>query len=66
MSAGYVSGAAALYLEAHPTATPDELSEELKRSATPNVIRDTKSSLSRMLYVGTRDVRMVAQAARKR
>ena len=34
MSAGYVSGAAALYLETHPAATPDEVAAELKRSAT--------------------------------
>ena len=32
MSAGYVSGAAALYLETHPNATPDQVGEELKRS----------------------------------
>jgi subtilisin family serine protease len=62
MSAGYVSGAAALYLETRPNATPDEVSEELKRSATTNVLRDTKTSLSRMLYVGARDARTVAQA----
>ena len=41
MSAGFVSGAAALFLETHPTATPDQVAEELKRNATINVLRDT-------------------------
>jgi subtilisin family serine protease len=53
MSAGYVSGAAALFLEAHPAASPDDVIEELRRNATINVLRDTKSTFSRMLYVGT-------------
>jgi subtilisin family serine protease len=55
MSAGFVSGAVALFLETHPTATPDEVSEHIKRNATPNVLRDTKSTYSRMLYVGARE-----------
>jgi hypothetical protein len=55
MSAGYVSGAVALFLETHPMATPDEVAEQIKRNATPNVLRDTRSTYSRMLYVGTRD-----------
>lgn len=55
MSAGYVSGAVALFLETNPTATPDEVVAELKRSATRNVLKDTRSSTSRMLYVGTRE-----------
>jgi subtilisin family serine protease len=67
MSAGYVSGAAALFLETHPTATPNQVAEDLKRNATINVMRDTKSSFSRMLYVGTReganDIRMAARTA---
>jgi subtilisin family serine protease len=66
MSAGYVSGAAALFLEAHPTATPDQVSEELKRMATPNVLRDTRTTFSRMLYVGTRDQRLIVQTASRR
>jgi len=55
MSAGFVSGAVALFLETHPAATPDEVSEQIKRNATPNVLRDTRSTYSRMLYVGTRE-----------
>ncbi len=66
MSAGYVSGAAALFLETHPTATPDEVSDELKRTATINVLRDTKTTFSRMLYVGTRDTRLMLRTASRR
>ncbi|MDB4877518.1 MAG: peptidase (in) subfamily [Gemmatimonadetes bacterium] len=66
MSAGYVSGAAALFLETHPDATPDEVSDELKRNATINVLRDTRTTFSRMLYVGTRDTRLMARTASRR
>ncbi len=61
MSAGYVSGAAALYLETHPTATPDQVAEALERSSTLNVIRDARSSVSRMLYVGTRETTLAVR-----
>lgn len=64
MSAGYVSGAAALYLETHPRATPDEVATELKRAATQNVIRDSKSTISRMLFVGTRESRVATVNSR--
>jgi subtilisin family serine protease len=63
MSAGYVSGAAALFLELHPDATPDQVTAELERNATMNVLRDTRSPVSRMLYVGTRDTRLLASNA---
>lgn len=67
MSAGYVSGAAALFLEAHPSATPDQVAENLKQTATVNALRDTKSNFSRMLYVGTNDeVRMLARVSSRR
>lgn len=66
MSAGYVSGAAALYLETHPTATPDDVSEELRDNATMNVLQDTRTVLSRMLYVGTRDTRLAVRTASRR
>jgi subtilisin family serine protease len=52
MSAGYVSGAAALFLETHPRATPDDVATELKRAATVNVVRDARSMESRLLFVG--------------
>ena len=52
MSAGYVSGAIALFLEAHPTATPDEVGEFINRSATQRVVYDARSPFARMLFVG--------------
>jgi subtilisin family serine protease len=66
MSAGYVSGAAALFLELHPGAAPDQVAEELKRNATLNVLRDTKTTFSRMLYVGPRDLRLMTRTASRR
>jgi subtilisin family serine protease len=52
MSAGYASGAAALFLEIAPRATPDEVGEFLRRSATPGVIRNAGGEAGRLLYVG--------------
>ncbi len=66
MSAGYVSGAAALYLEAHPNATPDMVADDLKRNSTINVLHDTHTTFSRMLYVGTRDTRLMTRTASRR
>ncbi|MFI5230136.1 MAG: S8 family peptidase [Gemmatimonadales bacterium] len=66
MSAGYVSGAAALYLETHPSATPDQVAQALEQSSTLNVIRDTRASFSRMLFVGTRGSKLVLRTAARR
>lgn len=52
MSAGYVSGAVALYLESNPKASPDDVLAHLRSSATPNVVKDTNSPFSYLLYVG--------------
>jgi subtilisin family serine protease len=52
MSAGYVSGAVALFLEANPTATPEQALTYLKSTATPNVVRASRSQVNYMLYVG--------------
>lgn len=52
MSAGYVSGAAALFLEMVPKATPDDVAAFLRRTSTPDVVRNTRAPSSRMLYVG--------------
>jgi subtilisin family serine protease len=52
MSAGYVSGALALFLEAYPRATPDDAAQYLRRTATMNVVRDSNAPLSWLLYVG--------------
>jgi subtilisin family serine protease len=60
MSAGYVSGAAALYLESNPTATPDDVGQFLRATATKNVVKDTRSPFSRMLFVGPRSDMKVA------
>jgi aqualysin 1 len=67
MSAGYVSGAAALYLESHPHARPDDVLRFLRSAATMNVVHDTRSPLSWLLYVGpTReDQRSVAEIRRE-
>jgi subtilisin family serine protease len=53
MSAGYVSGAAALFLQAAPAATPDQVAEFLKRNATHVPVQGARSPLTRVLYVGT-------------
>jgi subtilisin family serine protease len=66
MSAGYVSGAAALYMETHMSATPDEVAAQLERTATVNVLRDTRTAVSRMLYVGTVGPEVMARGAWKR
>ena len=52
MSAGYVSGAVALFLEANPNATPAQSLAHLKTTATPNVVRAARSQTNYMLYVG--------------
>jgi subtilisin family serine protease len=54
MSTGYVSGAAALYLESNPAASPDDVGRFLKTNATPNVVQDSFSPFARMLFVGPR------------
>jgi subtilisin family serine protease len=52
MSAGYVSGAVALYLESNPRAIPDDVLDHLRSHATLNVVRDARAPLSWLLYVG--------------
>jgi subtilisin family serine protease len=52
MSAGYVSGAAALYLEAHPTATSEDVARSIRRTATMDQLIDRRSPGTGMLYVG--------------
>jgi subtilisin family serine protease len=65
MSAGYVSGAAALFLETNPNATPDDVAQYLRQTSTKNVVRDSRSPFSRMLFVGPREVRSLADARRE-
>lgn len=52
MSTGYVSGAFALYFESHPYGTPDQALQYLRSHATANVVHDTFSPFSWLLYVG--------------
>src|SRR4051812_5045529 len=52
MSAGYVSGAAALFLEVAPKATPDQVADYLRRSATQGVIRNAGAEAGALLFVG--------------
>lgn len=52
MSAGYVSGAAALFLQVAPKATPDEVAEFIRRSATVDVVANSHNAYARLLYVG--------------
>ncbi|HEY5960601.1 MAG TPA: S8 family peptidase [Polyangiaceae bacterium] len=49
----HVAGAAALYLGAHPTASPAQVASTLVAQATPNVIQDVgPGSPNRLLYTG--------------
>jgi aqualysin 1 len=66
MSAGFVSGAAALFLETHPAATPDQVAQDLEMDATVNVLHDTRTSFSRLLYVGTHDARLASRTPPQR
>jgi subtilisin family serine protease len=53
MSAPHVAGAAALYLESHPTATPAQVASFLIGQATTGVVKSPGSgSPNRLLYVG--------------
>ena len=52
MSAGYVSGAVALFLEAQPLAHPEDVTRHIRETATKNVVHESGSPFSRMLYVG--------------
>jgi len=58
MSAGYVSGALALVLESNPRALPDDALNTLRARATMNVVQNTQSPLSWLLYVGSPDSRI--------
>ncbi|WP_189171903.1 S8 family peptidase [Pilimelia anulata] len=53
MAAPHVAGAAALYLEANPAATPAAVAEALAAAATPDVITGAKDTVNKLLYVGS-------------
>ncbi|WP_020548349.1 S8 family peptidase [Embleya scabrispora] len=53
MAAPHVTGAAALWLSEHPTATPAEVESALIRQSTPGLISDAHSGTpNRLLYTG--------------
>ena len=52
MAAGYVSGAVALYFEAHPLASADEVSRFIRTSASMEMVVDRRSMNAGMLFVG--------------
>jgi subtilisin family serine protease len=52
MAAGYVSGAIALFLEAHPLATPDGVMRHVMLGATESPIVDGRSPRAGILYIG--------------
>lgn len=53
MAAGYVSGAVALFLEAHPRATPDQIGEHLRSQASRNSVDPERTPGVGVLFVGT-------------
>ena len=61
MAAGYVSGAVALYLEAHPRATSDAVVAHIRTSSTRTATLDARSVSAGMLYVGPESVFASAQ-----
>jgi subtilisin family serine protease len=69
MSAGYVSGAAALVLERDPTASPERVARTILASATPNVVderrRNATGARGRLLYIGPPE-RVIASIQRSR
>jgi serine protease len=53
MSSPHVAGAAALYLQSHPTATPDEVTQALLTSSTTGALTYLgPGSPNRLLYIG--------------
>ena len=52
MSAGYVSGAIALYLEAHPTATPTEVADHIRSTSRGTEVDPARSPNTGLLFIG--------------
>jgi subtilisin family serine protease len=59
MSAGYVSGAIALYLEAHPNATPAEVADHIRSTSRGTVVDPARSPNTGLLFIGS-DKRVAA------
>jgi subtilisin family serine protease len=49
-AAPHVAGVAALYLEAHPAASPEELAQALAAAATAGILSGTHGAPNRLLY----------------
>jgi hypothetical protein len=47
-----VSGAIALYLEAHPTATPSEVGDYIRSTSRGTVVDPTRSPHTGLLFIG--------------
>jgi len=60
MSAGYVSGAIALYLQSHPTATPTAVAEYIRASSRGTVVDPARSPDTGLLYLGAEKQRTIA------
>jgi subtilisin family serine protease len=60
MSAGYVSGAIALYLEAHPDASPDDVAGHIRSASRGTVVDPVRSPRTGLLYIGPRKPATVA------
>jgi subtilisin family serine protease len=52
MSAGYVSGAIALFLQAHPGATPSAVADYIRASSRATIVDPTRSPRTGLLYLG--------------
>jgi subtilisin family serine protease len=52
MSAGYVSGAIALYLQANPMATPEMVSEHIRTGSGATIVDPAHSPRTGLLYIG--------------
>jgi subtilisin family serine protease len=59
MSAGYVSGAIALYLQAHPTASPAAVADYIRTSSRGTIVDPARSANTGLLYLG-RETRAIA------
>lgn len=57
MATGYVTGAAALFLEANPRATVADVAKHIRRTATPQVVAGANSPFNFLLYVGAGEAR---------
>ncbi|MBJ6761493.1 S8 family serine peptidase [Myxococcaceae bacterium JPH2] len=67
LAAPFVAGAAALYLQDHPLASPNEVATALYNNATPNLVVDPRGSVNRLLMtlpmvVRPQDVGVIAPA----